>query len=292
MKSLIIISNPVARKASDRKVAMASYYLQSKGYKVDVFFTQKKGDAERLARDAAQKSPGMVVAAGGDGTFNEVINGIAETDMPVGLLPLGTTNVLAREIGIPEDVRGAMEIVARKTPRPVSLGKIILSNGKPRARYFGLMAGIGYDGETVRGIREGLKKVSGKGAYVMSGFSTLAGLHLAELTFASEGETYTGYSAIVGNAARYGGPFKVTPDATMTAPLLYACIFKGKGRLDIIRYVSGILTGRHLKMKDIAYIHTTRLEIRGKAHIQVDGDYLGMTPATIEVVPDALRLVF
>ncbi len=292
MKSLLIISNPVARKASDRKVAMASYYLQSKGYKVDVLFTQRKGDAERIARDAAEKPPAIIVAAGGDGTFNEVINGLAGTDIPVGILPLGTTNVMAREIGVPEDVRGAMEIVVRKPPRLVSLGKVILRQEKPHARYFGLMAGIGYDGETVCRIRESLKKISGKGAYVLSGLSTLAGLHASELTFTTRGNAYTGYSAIIGNAARYGGDFRVTPDATLTDPVLYACIFQGRSRLDIIRYVTGVLVGKHLKMKDVAYVPAEKIEISGTAHVQIDGDYLGMTPATIEVVPDALRLIF
>jgi YegS/Rv2252/BmrU family lipid kinase len=294
MKSLIIlIANPVALKASDKKVAMASYYLQSKGHEVEVLFSDKRGDAEELARKSLYRRPSLIIAAGGDGTFNEVVNGIAGAEIPVAILPLGTTNVLARELGIPENVQGAMEKALRKNPHSVALGKITLTESiPPLSRFFILMAGIGYDGMAVQGTSSMLKKLSGQGAYIFSGMKTLLHFHPSLLSFAVDGKHYEGYSGIIGNAAKYGGTFSVTPDARLSEPVLYVCIFKGRKRVDIVRYVFGILTGTHLKYRDVEYLRAEQVSITGSAHIQIDGDYFGMTPAKVEIVPNALNLIF
>ena len=291
MKSLIVlISNPAAKNASVKKVDLACRFLRSKGFEVEQSFTRQRGDAEVLARDAIRKSPSLVIAAGGDGTINEVLNGLVGSVVPMAILPMGTTNVLARELNIPEDVLGASKIAVSREPKVVSLGRISLT-GQP-SRHFCLMAGIGYDGETVWGISETLKKISGKGAYVYSGITTLLKFSPAKLTFAVDGEMHSGYSAIIGNAARYGGDFSVTPDARVTDPVFYVCIFKGKRRFDFLRYVFGILTKTHLKYEDVEYLKAGKVEISGSSHVQIDGDYFGMTPVTVEIVKDALRLVF
>jgi YegS/Rv2252/BmrU family lipid kinase len=294
MKSLIIlISNPAAKKASDRRVAMASYYLQSKGYTVEMLFTERRGDAEQLAREYVQKSPFLIIAAGGDGTINEVMNGIAGTEIPLAILPLGTTNVLARELGIPENVESAVKTALSKNPVPVCLGKIdCISNANSVSRYFMLMAGIGFDGESVFGTNEAIKKISGKGAYIFSGIKSLSSFKPNTLSFSIEGKTFSGYSVIIGNISRYGGDFRVTPDARITDPFLHVCVFQGEKRIDVLRYVFGITAGRHLKYHDIQYLKAESVEIQGQAHVQVDGDYLGVTPAKVEIVRDALRLVF
>ena len=291
--SIVLISNPTAKRASDRKIAQASRYLMSKGYKVEVLFTEKKGHAESLAREAIKELPSLIIAAGGDGTFNEVINGIAGSEIPMAILPLGTTNVLAKEIGIPENVEGAMEIAVTGTTKTISLGKIAITRPSSLvSRYFVLMAGIGFDGEAVFGINETFKKISGKGAYIYSGIKVLSGFNPRELTFDIDGKTYSGYSAIISKTAKYGGDFKITPDARLTDPTLYICLFKGKKRLDVLRYVFGIATGSHLRFKDIEYIKAKRIQIDGNAQIQIDGDYFGMTPAKIEVAPNTLRLIY
>lgn len=291
--SVVLISNPAAKKASEKKIAMASYYLQSKGYGVEVLYTEKKGDAENLAREAISKSPSLVIAAGGDGTFNEVANGIAGSEIPMGILPLGTSNVLAKELKIPEDIEGSLEVAIKGAARKVSLGKIdITCNSSLLSRYFIVMAGIGFDGEAVFGVSDKLKKISGKGSYIYSGMKTLLHHDPPELTLTIDEKTYSGYSAIIGNAAKYGGNFSITPDAKITDPVLYVCLFKGKRRLDHLRYAFGVVTGTHLRYADVEYLRAERVEVKGRAHIQIDGEYLGMTPAHISTAPDALSLVF
>jgi YegS/Rv2252/BmrU family lipid kinase len=291
--SIILISNPAAKGASERKVQGAYRLLKSKGYAVEILSTKHRGEAENLAREAVKRLPFLIIAAGGDGTFSEVINGMVNSDIPLAILPMGTTNVLAKEIGIPENVEGAIEIAARGTPRTVSLGKIIMGYPSSRiARYFVLMAGIGYDGESVYRINENIKKISGKGAYILSGIKTLLRFQPEPLTCHINERTYTAYSLIVGKAAKYGGNFKITPDAKLSEPTLYACLFKGNRRLDILRYVFGIARQRHISFKDVEYQEAESIQIKGKAHVQIDGDYLGMTPASMEVEPNSLRLIY
>lgn len=296
MKStIVLIFNPTAKRASDRKIARAFHFLKSRGYKVEVLFTEQKGDAESLAKDAIKESPSLVIAAGGDGTFNEVINGIAGSEIPMAILPLGTTNVLAKELRVPEVVEGAMKVALGSAPKTVSLGKVTHLLGSKEfggVRYFCLMAGIGFDGEAVLRVNETLKKISGKGAYFYSALKTLSGFSPSELIFNINGESYSGYTAVIGKAAKYGGNYKIAPDARLTDPFLYVCLFKGKKRLDILRYVFGIAVGRHLRFRDVKYVKATTVEVKGNAHIQIDGDYFGKTPTKIEVVPNILRLVF
>ena len=291
--SIVIISNPAARKSSVRKIQTAAALLSKKGCTPEIFLTEKRGDAEHLAQKAAEKQPFLVIAAGGDGTINEVINGLVWSDIPLAVLPLGTTNVLAKELAIPEDIEGAVATALSKTPKKVCLGKVVFLHGTEQiTRYFCLMAGIGFDGKAVLGVNQSLKKISGKAAYVMSGLKNFLSYRPEKLILNIEGKEYAGYCVVVGNARKYGGNFMVTPDSNLFHPCLYTCIFEGEKRSDLLRYVYGVIRGRHLKQKDITYLKADHIEIIGHAHIQIDGDYLGTAPATISVVKDAVRLVF
>ncbi len=291
--SIVLICNPVAKGLSGKKIERASHFLKSRGYHVEVFFTEKKGHAIYLAQEAVKKLPYLIVAAGGDGTFNEVINGIAGSEVPMAILPLGTTNVLAKELNIPEHIDGALEVAITGSPKTISLGKIAAARHlAPETRYFALMAGIGFDGEAVFGVNETLKKFSGKGAYIYSGIKTLSGFKPNKLFFHIDGKNLSGYTAIIGKAAKYGGHYMITPDAKLSDPFLYVCLFKGKNRSDFFRYTLGIITGRHLRFKDIEYIKATSIEVDGNAHVHIDGDYFGKTPVRIEIVPDIIKLLY
>lgn len=291
--SVILICNPVAKKVSEKKILKASHFLKSKGYTADILYTEKKGHAENLARQAVKASPMLIIAAGGDGTFNEVVNGIAGSEVPMAILPLGTTNVLAKELNVPEDVDEALEVAIKGNPKTVSLGRIApAGHSLPATCYFVLMAGIGFDGEAVFGVNEILKKFSGKGAYIYSGIKTLSGFKPAELFFYIDGKTFSGYTAIIGKSAKYGGHYMITPDAKLSDPFLYVCLFKGKNRSDFLRYTLGIFMGRHLRFEDVEYMKATTIEVNGRAHIQIDGDYFGKTPVMVDIVPNIVRLIY
>ncbi|MBI5195633.1 MAG: diacylglycerol kinase family lipid kinase [Nitrospirae bacterium] len=298
-----LIANPIAGRGSLRSIKRAVELLKDK-VSLSAFITQKKGDAEAYAKEIShlksQISNLLVIVAGGDGTINEVINGllasgISDVMPPVALLPLGTTNVLAKELGIPEDIEQSLQLALAGFPKRISLGRIVITRDSlPVTRYFCLMAGIGFDGAAVHGVRDSIKKISGKGAYILSGISQLAKYSPSLIKVNTSNGLLTGYTAVVGKARGYGGYFTVTPKASITEPNLDLCLFGGKTRRDLIRFVNGVVSKNHLNFNDVFYGKFTELEIVSdrEVHVQTDGDYFGTLPLKIDVVKDALSLVW
>jgi YegS/Rv2252/BmrU family lipid kinase len=287
--SIILIANPASGKVSLKKIKEAETCIASKRAAPEVLLTSKKGDATRLAQEAVDKNPDIIIAAGGDGTVNEAVNGMAGSDVPLALLPLGTTNVLARELGIPGTVKGAVDAALGLKARPVSLGRITAGG---QTRYFCFASGIGFDASTVLGAREWAKKITGRAAYVLSAVNTLMSWNPEELTVKADGKEYSCYSLIASNTRKYAGDFIVAPDADIAEPHLHLLLFHGRRRLDIIRYVRALLIHRLSSAKGVAYLKCREFEVKGIAHIQVDGDYLGTSPASVSVVPEAVKIIY
>jgi YegS/Rv2252/BmrU family lipid kinase len=279
----------VSGRRSFRSINKIEGLLKEKVH-LDSFVTRNRGDAFLFSGKITD--PDLVIVAGGDGTFNEVINGILnpgnnlskKRSFPLALIPLGTTNVLANELGIPHTIEDAVSVALTGTPRAISLGRI---NG----RYFSLMAGVGYDGETVFCVNKSLKKKFGKGAYVFAGIKSLIKHAPSLLMLKTPKESLTGFSAVVGNTHFYGGGYQVTPKADI--PLLDLCLLKSKTRKKLLRFVSGIIMNRHLDLEDVVYRKISKIEItsKEKVHVQIDGDYFGTLPVVIDVVKDAVHVV-
>lgn len=296
-QELHIIGNPIAGGGAEREIRKASALLTKEGCEVTVFMTTGKGDAETFARDIAEKAnrsaAPMVIAAGGDGTINEVANGLAGSPVPMAILPFGTTSVLAREIGIrPGDAAAAVRYALTTPPRPVSLGRLTYADRS--TRYFLLMAGIGFDGEVVYRMSPAIKRWIGKGAYALSAFRAVLLYRPQPLGIAftkSDGSVIetTGTTVIVSNASRYGGDFVITPGAELTAPSLQLMVAQSSHPSDFVCLLAAIGTGR--RISGALYETVTSVRIDGTAHLQIDGDYAGTTPVVIDVVPDSLQLV-
>ena len=304
-RKILIIGNPVAGGSAVIKIRKAAEFLETRGHDVTLMLTQKKGDAELFAGEINKRSNeySLVIAAGGDGTYNEIANGLIYSDIPMAILPLGTTSVLAHEIGIPYSIEKAADIALNGNIQTIHLGKITCSSGHSPlsgphnsvsvTRCFILMAGIGFDGGTVFGINEKIKRHTGKGAYIFSGVMTFLRYNPSLLTIKFDNApAITGYDAIISKAACYGGHYKITPEAQLREPFLYAFVTQKKGRFDLLGYVAGIVKGNPPELKNASYFKANEIEVSGPAHIQNDGDYAGTTPAKIEVVPNALKLVF
>lgn len=315
--NIVIIGNPIAGGGSAKKIRNASDIFKSKGFRVELIFTEKKGDAESFAKEAAGKPSTLVVAAGGDGTYNEVANGLIKSNTPMAILPVGTTSVLARELKMPSQIARAVDFIIHGKEQIVHPGMITLSNNScSYKRYFLLMAGIGFDGEAVFGVNERIKKHTGKGGYILSGLSVLLKYNPQPITIiaydaeiikesgkknihhkqdehvaAHNSVSLMGYAAVIGKAACYGGDFKITPHARLTDPAFYIFVAHSKSRADIVRYFAGIAVKTHLTCNDISYIKASKVDILGGSRVQIDGDYAGTTPANIEVVPDALKMI-
>ncbi len=282
--SAVLIVNPASGSFSEKRLLLSIEVLKKRFSDVSLYYTGRRGDAEKIAGDAVRKSPDMILAIGGDGTFNEVVNGTAFTDVPVAFIPAGTTNVLARELDFPSDIYKATLKALDGRTEYVHLGRI-------NDKYFVLMAGIGFDGEAVYRVNQRLKRLSGKGAYLVSGLRCFMRYRPDLLRIAVDDRIYEGYGLIVCNAGYYAGSFRVCPDAGLRAPHLYVSIMHGGKRGDLLRYVVGVITGRRMSSEEATCIKGRKVVVSGDAHIQIDGDYFGTTPAVITLHERALRLI-
>lgn len=285
-----LVVNPVAGGRAFRSIDRLEELLM-KEVALKTLVTRHRGDAESFARELAGRD--TIIVAGGDGTINEVINGLLLSDNTeasnkpsLAIIPMGTANVLANELSIPERIEDAVHLALTGVARKISLGRI---NG----RYFSLMAGIGFDGETVLGVNRSIKRLSGKGAYILSGIMNLLRYNPSIINIKTERTNISGTNAVIGNTHFYAGRFHVTSKASITEPSLDLCLFMGKRRKDMLKYVFGVITERHLMYKDVYYEKCSHLEISsfGTVHIQVDGDYFGTLPVKIDVVHEALNII-
>ncbi|HDH04406.1 MAG TPA: diacylglycerol kinase family lipid kinase [Nitrospirae bacterium] len=285
-----LVVNPVAGNKAFKFINKIETLLKKKA-SLTTCVTRKKGDAFSFSKEISDAD--IIITGGGDGTINEVINGMLSSEknnqgnIPLALIPLGTTNVLARELGIPEEIERAVNLALTGTARGISLGRI---NG----RYFSLMAGIGFDGETVLGVKNSMiKRISGKAAHIISGIGVMKRYDPPLIKIKTPEGEMSGYIAVAGNARCYGGDFHVTPHASVAEPLLDICVLKGGTRRALFRFITGVIRKRHLDLDDVSYSKASELEIRsdGKVHVQIDGDYFGTLPVKIDVVKDAVRVV-
>lgn len=290
-KTLIVkttlIVNPVAsRLFSDKKLNWIEETLNRRGYSVTTCFTSGPMDAVKIARQATGEGSGLVISVGGDGTLNEVINGIAESSARLGIIPAGLSNVLARELGIPDQPHKALEVILAGDVRSLDLGLI---NG----RYFSIMVSVGIDAEAVRIVNPIAKRFLKRYSYHLAGFQALVNFHPAPFTLRFDGgEILTGRTAVISNSRFYGGPHQITPAARPDDGRLDCCVFARGRRRDYARYFWGVLRKNHHRLCDVSFRTARTIDIDTPGlPIQADGDYLGRTPAQIQILPGRLTVL-
>jgi YegS/Rv2252/BmrU family lipid kinase len=279
--------NPAAGWRRRQRLAPVLTRLRDHGCTLVLRETQAPGDAERFAAEVDPDAFDVVVAAGGDGTVNETINGLARSGLPLAVIPLGTANVLAAEIGLRTDPASLARCVAFGQPRPITLGA---ANG----RRFILMAGAGFDAHVVAGVSVPMKRWLGKGAYVLSTLHQLLVFTFPTYEVLIDNTARRVASVIVTNARYYGGRFVCAPDASLESDTLQVCLFERAGRLAAIGYALALFTGRLPELSTYRVIEARRVEIRGRPGepLQGDGDVIGQLDVAIEVLPNALELIY
>ena len=288
---LTVIFNPVAGLGRRRRYTETLRHLDALGCRLDVRQTGGPGDAEIFARAAAEGGCDRVVVAGGDGTINEAVNGLAGAGVPLAILPLGTANVFAAEIGLDLDPRTIAETVAGGPARPVCLGRVREADGG--SGLFSLMLGAGFDAHVVAGVNLKLKRIAGKGAYVAESLRQLAAFRFPRYRVTVDGTAYEAASVVVAKAHYYGGRYVVAPDARLEQPRFHVCLFERGGPLAAARYALALQMGRLPVLPDYRIVTGTQVRIDGPAGdpVQADGDVIAHLPVEIEIVPDALSLV-
>lgn len=281
MQETLIILNPAAR--SDK--ARGTWKEIQKWPGAVTRLTSAPGDARALAAWAVEKGFSTVVAAGGDGTINEVVNGLAGSEVALGVLPVGTMNVFAAELGLPNDLKAAWAVVNRGVTRKIDLAR---ANGQ----YFVQLAGVGLDAQALQETTLESKRSLGPLSYILSA-ANIASRVPPRLLVEADGIEREGSFVLVGNGRYYGTKLAFFKDAKVDDGKLDVLIFKNLGYLDIARYVGTVLMGIHTDQKDIEYFQTKRAIVRcdQTVPVEVDGEVATESPVTFRISSRKLRVI-
>ncbi|HEY1017290.1 MAG TPA: diacylglycerol kinase family protein [Herpetosiphonaceae bacterium] len=289
MRKTLVILNPRAGNAHQRQAVLlgADEWRRERGWQVDIRETTHGGHATELARELAGEY-GLVVAAGGDGTINEVVNGLAHTDATMGALPIGTGNVWVRELR-----QSLNPLIAARQLAGGSIHRVDL--GQANDRYFLLMAGIGIDAAVTQQVRSADKSRLGRLAYVLKSFEVLRGWRGTRTRIAIDGEPLKGNAmfVLVSNSRLYGGVVNIAYRASMSDGLLDVCVMMGDNALAAPAILAGIMLRRHRIHPNMRYFQAREVEVACSRAlpVQVDGDMIGTTPMSFAVAPQALRVL-
>lgn len=283
VEDFLVILNPAAR--SEKAAALARDVRRTCAG-AELRYTTAPGEARQIAAHARSAGYRAIVAAGGDGTINEVVNGLEGSGIPLGVLPLGTMNVFAIEMGLPAgDWRKCWDIIRAGRTRHIDLPS---ANG----HRFVQLAGVGFDAQIVEQTSGEFKRNWGPLSYVINA-AHIAGRHPPRLVAEADGTVHEGSFVMIGNGRFYGGPFRLFNDAAPDDGKLDMLLFQNLGYLDIVRYLQAILFGLHPKLPDVVYAqaHTITVTSSEPVPVETDGDVIGRVPVTFTLAPRGLPVI-
>lgn len=279
MKRARVIYNPTSgREIFKRHIAEVLQKLEQAGYETSCHATTGAGDATKAARLAVERRFDLVVAAGGDGTLNEVVNGLAEQEYrpKLGILPAGTTNDFARALHIPRDIGAAADIIAKGDTIPIDIGKM-------NERYFINIAGGGRLTELTYEVPSRLKTMLGQLAYYLKGIEMLPSLGSTDIRLEYDGKLFEGEVMLflVGLTNSVGGFEKLAPDASLNDGMFSLLVLKKTNLAEFIRIATLAIRGEHVNDPQVIYTKANRIKVtsNNKVQLNVDGEYGGLAPA-------------
>jgi diacylglycerol kinase (ATP) len=300
----LLIYNPTSGGRRHRRfleIEQAVRILKDAGITTEIAATTAAGSAQGIARQAVEQRRGMVIACGGDGTVNEIINGLAGSAVPMALLPAGTANILAKELRIPWDIPHAARLIHDGVIRRVALGLATSLNGNHSAdmpsggRYFVSVGGAGPDGAIVNAVNGELKKRAGVLAYWAEGLRQLVSYDFPEMRVRSDGQEHLASILVVGRTVNYGGPFKITTGANLFEDSFEFLTNSTRSRLRYLVCLPALWLGKLRSMEGIAAWKDTEVICESAngavVYAQVDGEPIGPLPLAFRIVPNALSLV-
>lgn len=280
-----VIFNPKARSQKGGKVAR---FLMANANRFALYATNHAGEARELAAKFARDGERVVIAAGGDGTLNEVVQGLAGSESVLGVLPAGTMNVFAREIGIPFDtLERAMEVIDHGLIRDVDLFE---ANGSP----FVQMAGVGFDAQVIEQTTWESKKLLGPLAYLVAAVKVLGEKPPQMEVVCGDGRRETGVAVLAGNGSLYGGQFKFFPNANNHDSKLDVLVYKEAGYRLVLDSLRGLALGGIDLMASTAYFQTESFTVTAdrEVPVEVDGEWLGrFTEVAFKETSSCLRVL-
>jgi diacylglycerol kinase (ATP) len=293
-KRAAIIFNPVARSLSSREhlLQRTISLLERHGIQAGLVSTTGPGSATLQTQREIEDGCDLIIAAGGDGTINEVANGMLYSHVPLAILPGGTANVLARETRLPTNLARAADELTALRPVRIAVGSIRLGNAAPRV--FLCMAGAGLDAEIVYHLNLDLKAAFGKLAYYVGGFSR-AFYSLNEFDVIVDGHRHQASFALISRVRNYGGDLEIARGASLLRNEFEVVLFRGKQCLKYVPYLVGVAIGQAHRLRGCTILRGLSISCSSpdgkQIFAQVDGELAGKLPMTVEIVPDAITLL-
>jgi diacylglycerol kinase (ATP) len=267
--------------------------LLRNGVDVCPLATDGPGSATDIARRCVHDGADLILVAGGDGTINEVVNGMVASAVPLGVLPCGTANVLASELGLARKPEKVAAGLSGLVPARVSLG-VLLDEVDGQPRHFLLMAGAGFDARVVYQVHGGIKNAFGKVAYWIAGFSQL-GRRLPEFDVDVDDRRYRCSFALASRVRNYGGDLEIARNVSLLDHRFELVLFEGSSTFPYMRYFLGVLLDRLPRVPGATVLHakSVRFSCPGddRVHVQVDGEGAGTLPVTLAIAPRSLTLL-
>src|SRR3984957_5638333 len=287
---MVIVFNPVAGRRRAALLWRVLDVLAANGIRLDLAETHRAGHAEALAREAVTRGEEMVVAAGGDGTIAEVANGLMGSGARLGVIPLGTANVLAHELGLPFAPKSVAAALAFGRTCTLWPGQ---ANGRDGVRLFVQMLGVGFDAHVVHNLPFPLKNVLGKGAYVVQSMRELVRYKFPLIRMRIDDTETEAASVIISKGRLYGGSFRLAADAVPGDPGFSVVLFDRSGPGAAMMYGAALplnLLGRapgvrHIRARRIDFLHNEAVPA------QTDGDSAGLAPLWVSDAPGPIQVV-
>jgi len=275
-----------------RRLERIEAILAQAGHCVTAVPTAAPGAAASLAREKIATAADLIIACGGDGTINEIAQGMVGSPVPLAILPAGTANVLANEMGLGSGLESAARSLATWEPHRIAAGRICNSEGA--SRYFLMMAGVGLDARIVFDLNAALKRRWGKLAYWMAGLTQL-GRPLEQFEVEIDGRTYRAGFALFARVRNYAGDLEIARRVTLLDDTFEVVLFEGRRPLRYLLYLGAVVTHRLYGLRGITMLRARSARFLApagqQAHIQVDGEYIGTLPGEVEFVPGAITLL-
>jgi YegS/Rv2252/BmrU family lipid kinase len=301
-KAVLLIRNPTAGRRRRGLVDGVVRQVREEGWTVDVVDTEAAGDARRLAETCDAARYAVIAVAGGDGTINEVVNGLARRGdegllaPALAIVPLGTANVLAHELGLSFEAAAIARTMISGRALLVRPGEAC-NGGAPRC--FSLMAGAGFDAKVVAGVSALLKRRLGRGAYVWRSMVETRRYRPVRYAVEIDGARHEAASVIVTRGRLYAGPYVVAPKAALGEPLLHVCLFERWGRSHTLRFGLALLMGRLPQSGGYRVVTGREVKVSvlsdagelGDQPVQIDGDNALTLPVSINVASGSVRLL-
>jgi YegS/Rv2252/BmrU family lipid kinase len=287
MRRGFLIYNPGAGQGMKTDAVVSGVIREFEKYGIDMTPSPTFADVSihSMVQELLTHEPALLVSWGGDGTVHEVVNGMFGSRIPIGILPGGTANLLAKELSIPSTVNDAIRIIGEGKTTQISIGRA-------NQRYFLLMVGIGFDSEVIRNVDWHLKRKVGYFAFGLAALKTAIDYKYPKIMVKADGSEKECIFAVICNAREYAAFFRLAPDADISDEYLYIVLFKEAGLGSLIRYGLYAWQARHLTLKSVESFRVRTIEVSGAGEIpvQADGELIGYLPMKFEILPRALEI--